>query len=208
MAVGSMGNVAPNITAYGEAYDQTSDSWTVMEDIEPYYIPAAAVVLSDGRLLVIGNHTWRDDVDNLIPGFPDIVELPDGRTFEIDEYLERLLGARIYDPLTDTWAIGEPMAQVRLGSTLTLLSDGRVLAAGGYDPGGSFDQQVEHTTTEIFDPFTGEWSPGPDLSEPRWRHSDTLLPDGRVVLLGGLRLHPDSGIPYVHLTSDVIDPRM
>ena len=207
IVLGVAGGQPFGIKAYGEAYDPSSNKWTIMEEIEPYYIPTAAVELSDGRLLVIGNHTWRDDLDYLAPGFPDIVELPDGRTFDVDEYLDHLHGARIYDPLTDAWTIGEPMNHVRAAATLTLLPDGRVLAAGGYDPGGSFNQQVEHTTTEIFDPATGEWSPGPDLAEPRWRHSATLLPDGRIILLGGLRFLSESGPPDVHLTAEVIDPR-
>ena len=207
IVLGVAGGQPFGIKAYGEAYDPSSNKWTIMEEIEPYYIPTAAVELSDGRLLVIGNHTWRDDLDYLAPGFPDIVELPDGRTFDVDEYLDHLHGARIYDPLTDAWTIGEPMNHVRAAATLTLLPDGRVLAAGGYDPGGSFNQQVEHTTTEIFDPATGEWSPGPDLAEPRWRDSATLLPDGRIILLGGLRFLSESGPPDVHLTAEVIDPR-
>ena len=30
------------------------------------------------------------------------------------------------------------------------------------------------------------WTPGPDLTEARYRHSATLLPDGRILLIGGI----------------------
>ena len=63
------------------------------------------------------------------------------------------------------------------------MPDCRVLAAGGEDPTGS--DYLAYSTTEIFDPATNSWSPGPDLAEPHAYHSAILLPDGRVLLIGG-----------------------
>lgn len=75
------------------------------------------------------------------------------------------------------------LAQERAGHTATLLTDGRVLLAGGYqlDSNGA---PSTLTTTELFDPL-GSLVQGPKLSEPRAFHTATRLPQGQVLLAGG-----------------------
>jgi hypothetical protein len=41
-------------------------------------------------------------------------------------------------------------------------------------------------SSEIYDPATGTFAAGPNLQIARWRHSATMLADGRVLVLGGL----------------------
>jgi WD40 repeat protein len=56
-------------------------------------------------------------------------------------------------------------------------------------------------TTEIYDPTTGKFSPGGSMSAVRWAHTATLLPDGRVLLAGGI------GTAYADLSSaEIYDP--
>jgi len=78
----------------------------------------------------------------------------------------------------------------RAGHTATALPDGRVLVAGGYtldaagcdtSPPSCFLQ-----STELWDPHTGTFVDGPALKRARWGHTATLLPDGRVLVTGGL----------------------
>ena len=68
------------------------------------------------------------------------------------------------------------MSESRIFHTATLLSDGRVLLAGGADAG---------TTTETFDPATGFFAPAGAMLSARTNHTATLLSDGRVLLAGG-----------------------
>ena len=117
-----------------------------------------AVALSDGRVLVTG-------VSDLNSDAPEAT-------------------SEIYDPAAGTWSPTGTMKHARIFHTMTLLPDGRVLAVGGDDPVGG--PNSPHSTTEIFDPRTDSWSPGPDLAEPRLDHSATLLPDGRIFLVGGI----------------------
>jgi len=81
-------------------------------------------------------------------------------------------------PGTFTPMVG--MKMPRTGHTATLLSNGKVLIAGGIaDPFGG-----PIATAEIYDPDRG-FLPTGDMTAPRSHHTATLLPDGRVLLAGG-----------------------
>jgi N-acetylneuraminic acid mutarotase len=80
------------------------------------------------------------------------------------------------------------MHQVRSGHTATLLPDGRVLVAGGYDVKGAETASTEimgRTTAELYDPSSGQWTRTGSLVEPRAGATATLLPDGSVLVAGG-----------------------
>ena len=69
-------------------------------------------------------------------------------------------------------------------STVVGLADGRILVAGGTSPCDDLDGVVLQST-EIYDPKSDRWSPGPDLLEPRQNAQGVLLEDGSVLILGG-----------------------
>jgi hypothetical protein len=69
----------------------------------------------------------------------------------------------------------------------TFLRDGRLLVAGGnlaYSGTGTDFRGLDVVLT--FNPFTETWTKQPDLRDGRWYPTLTLLPDGRVVIVGGL----------------------
>ena len=72
------------------------------------------------------------------------------------------------------------MASARANHTATLLSYGSVLITGGSDGTTSL------SSTEIYDPATNTFSPGPAMSVARALHTATLLPDGNVFIAGGV----------------------
>ncbi len=61
----------------------------------------------------------------------------------------------------------------------TVLSDGRVLVAGGQG-----DASVLGSAA-IYDPDANAWTSVDALHEPRFGHGAVLLPDGRVLVMGG-----------------------
>ncbi len=77
------------------------------------------------------------------------------------------------------------MAQVRSSKTATLLRDGRVLVAGGYNCGKA-GQDGTWATAELYDPATGTFSATGSMTAPRQDQTATLLADGRVLIAGGL----------------------
>ncbi|HXA30008.1 MAG TPA: kelch repeat-containing protein [Candidatus Angelobacter sp.] len=75
---------------------------------------------------------------------------------------------------TPTGTLGTPLRQ----STATLLSDGRVLVAGGYFTG-------YEGWARIYDPASGTWSEAGFMGAPRDNHTATRLPNGDVLVAGG-----------------------
>jgi WD40 repeat protein len=64
--------------------------------------------------------------------------------------------------------------------TATLLQNGQVLMAGGYDGGGN-----PTTRSELYDPTTGMFTPTGSMTTSRSYHSATLLSNGQVLFAGG-----------------------
>jgi hypothetical protein len=89
------------------------------------------------------------------------------------------------------------MASPRVSHTATLLRDGRVLIAGGWDN----DAQLR--TVELYDPATGRFAPAASLSVARAGHTATLLRDGRVLLAGGGGINTGSSLA----TAELFDPQ-
>jgi large repetitive protein len=94
------------------------------------------------------------------------------------------------------------LAQAREGHTATLLLDGRVLIVGGGDLGSAGDSTT--ASVELWDPTTGSFSPSGSLSTARAGHTATLLPDGRVLVVGGERGRARSARPL--RSAELYDP--
>ena len=94
-------------------------------------------------------------------------------------------------------ATGE-MSAVREAATATRLADGRVLVAGGYPDFGSDFGPDPHGvvsggmhTGEVWDPAAGSFTASGRLLRGRWGHAAVLLPDERVLIVGGRSYLPD-----------------
>jgi hypothetical protein len=72
------------------------------------------------------------------------------------------------------------MRIARGGHAAALLGDARVLVAGGWIGDHTFTP-----STEIFDPATGRFTPGPRLPEAVFGLAATAFADGSVLLTGG-----------------------
>lgn len=92
--------------------------------------------------------------------------------------------------------IGLPRAVHRA----TPLVDGRVLLTGGCSAAGC--EGVDEAAASVLVAADGSVEAGPTLAQPRVSHTASLLPDGRVLLIGG---YPGEGLPPV-ATMELYDP--
>jgi hypothetical protein len=96
-----------------------------------------------------------------------------------------LAHAELYDPATGLFADTGDMVNPRQNQTSSLLDDGRVLLTGGH---GGVGGGTPLASAELYDPATGTFSvsgPAP-MATPRSYHTATVLPDGKVLVAGGL----------------------
>ena len=138
-------------TASAETYDVKANRWTRVGDMMQARCSHIAVPLPDGRVFVVGGGGGR---------------------------LGDLASAEVFDPATSTFASLGPMHSNHY--LATRLADGRVLLTGGQGDGGEILKSAE-----IFDPETGHFQATGNMAIARVKHAAALLPDGRVLVIGG-----------------------
>ena len=91
------------------------------------------------------------------------------------------------ETVSDTGAFmpaGKTIHDRQFHSTV-LLPDGRLLLVGGRGKGAGGEWAIVHTTVELFNPETNEWTKTGDNVEGRRSPIVSLLPDGTVLVAGG-----------------------
>src|SRR5262249_55635510 len=83
-----------------------------------------------------------------------------------------------------SWSSGGSMHDPRVSPTATLLSDGKVLIAGG--SAGENGNSLGLASAELYDPATGTWTLTGSMTTARVGHAATSLPNGRVLVRGGI----------------------
>jgi hypothetical protein len=185
-----------------QMWNPLTNVWTAVPPSLYLRLEAASIVLNDGRVLVTGGQTsmntaeiydpasnsWSLSRSAMVNGryLHRATKLGDGRILFTGGCTLSGCGAaasmaEIYDPVSDTFVQTGSMSMVRTLHTATLLSDGKVLIAGGYTNTGTGVTNV----AEVFDPLTGKFSPAGRMKATRSEHTATLLADGRILVTGG-----------------------
>ena len=101
--------------------------------------------------------------------------------------------AELYDPESATFSPTGLVNVCRTDHTATLLLNGQILIAGGR----FWEDSTELITNsaEIYDPTNGLFTLTGNMTGPRRMHSAALLPNGRVLVVGGI------AIPFYALTT-------
>jgi hypothetical protein len=103
-----------------------------------------------------------------------------------------LFSAELFNPVTGWFEdVSDTVRIPRSGHSATMLLDGRVLIVGGHGSPALESAEIFNAQSAIlfkpsYDPSAGSFVVLPNaLSTPRWDHTATLLPDGRVLIIGG-----------------------
>src|SRR5437588_8303484 len=150
-------------TATAELYDPATGTFSATASMHDARAGFSAIRLSNGKVLVEGG------ASNTVAA---------------------LASAELYDPGTGTWTFTGNMNQGRQQHSAVLLRNGNVLVSGG-NIGRTPCADVCVTTiagSETYDPSTGEWTTVGEMTIPRSFFTTTLLPNGRVLAVGG-RIH-------------------
>ena len=122
--------------------------------------------------------------------------LPNGQVLVTGGWFERSSSsgnadtAELYDSALGVFTSTGTMAKARSGHTATLLPNGKVLIVGGrtstFDLSTVFKKQPRFlATAEIYDPATRVFTTTGSMAGPKTRHTATLLPNGKVLIVGG-----------------------
>jgi uncharacterized delta-60 repeat protein len=146
--------------ASAELYDPSNGSWTATGSMVTPRMFHTATLLPDGKVLVAGG------TGNNVTGKP-------------------LASAELYDPKSGSWTATGSMPTPRMFHTATLLRDGKVLVAGG-SGNNSASLKPPLASAALYDPGNGSWTATGNMVTPRFDFTATLLPDGKVLVAGGL----------------------
>lgn len=154
--------IAGGGTATAELYDASTGTWTQTGTMSVARTGATATLLGNGQVLVVGG--CCNAAGN------------------------GLTSAELYNPATGAWTLTGSLSTGRFGSTATLLSNRMVLVAGGACARACGVQTFTNSiaSSELYDPTTGTWTSTGKMHQPRESHTATLLPDGEVLVAGGL----------------------
>lgn len=149
-----------------ERYHPASGTWAEAATPSFTHDRGAYVQLADGRVLAVGGFGFYAGAS-----YPE----PTAGGTKV---------AEVYDPSTAEWTEVSGLITGRYDHAATLLADGRVLVTGGSATAGDLPSRL--ASAEIFDPASNSWTQTGSMAEPRAWHGALLLPDGRVLVAGGV----------------------
>jgi hypothetical protein len=162
--------------ASAELYDPKTGRFSPTGSMATAREGHTATLLADGRVLIVGGNDVGD---------------------------HGVASAELYDPRTGTFSPTGSMATARGFHTATLLADGRVLIAGG-DPAAWNNGGPFLSSAELYDPKTGRFTATGPMTVGRELHAATLLPNGRVLITGGVT---NSGAVPSLASAEIYDPK-
>jgi len=209
-------------SATAELFDPGIATWIGARRMIEARAGHSATLLSDGSVLLVGGSGNFREAELF---FPSTVEwmatgstsapqgvghtatlLADGRVLVVGgnpgSEFDPLATAELYDPTTGRWTATASMAVPRSWHTATLLADGRVLVVGGGSEVRRAEGAYLSATAELYDPSTGRWTSTDTMTEARFGHTATLLPDGNVLVAGG-----DPGDGTIARSAELYDAR-
>jgi hypothetical protein len=213
-------NASSAPTDAAELFDPDSSTFAALPAMTSARVEHTATLLPSGKVLItggFGNTTYLKTAELFDPNAGTFKSLSHTMAIERHGHSATLLAngkvliaggdaglaslptntAEIFDPITETFtSLPNTMTVTRLYPSATLLPNGKVLVAGGYDGSGYSD------TAELFDPVSSTFTATPPMNFGRDAHSATLLSNGKVLIAGGVSEVSTSN------TAELFDPAL
>lgn len=198
------GDTGSGVTASCEIYDPATGQWAAADNLATARSDHAATTLPNGKVLITGGSDgsqalascelydpstghWGSAADlNTARAAHTASVNTSGGVVAVGGYdpgtNATFTSGEVYFPAGDAWLpLAGDLTTGRFDHTATVLPNGGILVAGGFNTATGFLDSAE-----VFDPTFGIWSPTTNvLADPRDRHSATLLPNGEVLVAGG-----------------------
>jgi hypothetical protein len=205
-------------------FDSSTNAFKDVQSMQHGRWYPTVTTLGDGRAMTFSGLTETGGINNTVeiydpvnsvwsspqragwnpPVYPRMHLLPNGKVF----YSGWGTSSALFDPSTSTWSLNVAKtnyAIARWYGTSVLLP---LAPANNYDPkvmimGGNSPATA---TTEIIDlgAATPKWRFGPSMSQPRIQMNAVILPNGKVLALGGSI--NNEGAKSASLKADLYDP--
>jgi Galactose oxidase, central domain/Kelch motif len=169
------GSIGYQSLSSAELYDPLTGTWGSAADLNTARGAHTATLLANGQVLVAGG--------------------------VMDGSFTPLASTELYDPVGGGWTPTGDLNTGRLYHTATLLPYGQVLVVGGLsEPSGS---RLASASAELYDPDSGAWNVARSMHTARVYFTATLLPNGKVLIVGG---SDGLGYPTVYAGAELYDP--
>ena len=199
--------------ASAELYDPDTGKWNASARLNGPRSGHTATRLKDGKVLIVGGfgpsgalngaelydsgtRTWSATGNLNAPRFGHAATLLEngkvlvaGGSDWTDSFDDTVAvdTAELYDPESGTWSFTDNFGTSYENNSMTLIQNGKVLVLtlGGW--------------SQLYDPDTGTWSSVGKLGgNIGYWHSATLLPDGKVLIVGGNIVGGDSSSAHLY----------
>jgi len=172
IAGGGRGGMPGGYIAYttAEIFDPASNTFRMLTaHMTVDRVAPAAALLDDGRVLIAGGKSGK-------------IRGPFGGASLF--YFTPLESAEVFDPESSSFHTVGAMASAHYLAVATRLNDGMVLISGGWTAVGGVIGGTP--AADLFDPSRNIFSGGGDLHVGRLNQTATMLPDGDVMVAGGI----------------------
>ncbi len=202
---------------YASLYNYVTNTWTRQPNMNLGRWYPSSVLLGNGEVVVLAgsyntgyynnelpqvwsNGVWRDLTNAVrgLPLYPDLHLAPNGKVFlsgpdQTTWYL---------DPTgTGAWtAVADRTFPNRDYGCSVLYGDGKVFFAGGGDPPTATAEVIDLTAAKP------KWREVGSMSAPRRQMNATLMPDGKILVTGGVHGPGFNDMTTPVLSSEMWDP--
>jgi N-acetylneuraminic acid mutarotase len=144
-----------------ECYDVARDEWTDRAPLPSTSLDSYWPVVYDGKIYILG-----------------------GARLSLDDLVEPLDGAWVYDPELDTWSELAPLPAPRGGASAHVIGN-HIYVVGGFSESTHDSDNADDGSMFVYEPATDSWQAAPNMPHARFLYGADSFGGEVAVYLGG-----------------------